>query len=357
MGAAGEKAVGTAKATPALAPAVTDLGKIDRAFFAERIAPNLGADREDVRIGPTHGVDFGLLSIGDRAVAVATDPISILPGLGLERAARFALDLVVADVAVSGLAPSHLSICFTLPAEMDDEAFATVWETVDQECREMGIAVATGHTARYSECSYPWIGAATVLAVGDFEELIRPDGARPGDRLLLTTGPAAEAVGVLATLFSDRIDLPRSTLADARERIEDVHCARDALAAAAAGPVSAIHDVTEGGLAGAANEMAAGAGVRFEVDRAAVPLRPGVPEVADHFGFDPWEATSCGSLLLAVDPAGVEGAVEALEGRDTVVAEIGRVREGEGVVADGERVAPPERDPSWAVYAALAAES
>ncbi|WP_114576906.1 AIR synthase-related protein [Saliphagus sp. LR7] len=336
---------------------MTDLGKVDRAFFEDRIAPKLGADREDVRIGPTHGIDFGLLSVGGRAVAVATDPISILPVLGFERATRFALDLVIADVAVSGLAPSHLSISFTLPPEMDDEEFATVWETVDRECREMGIAVATGHTARYSECSYPWIGAATVFGVGDPEELIRPDGARPGDRLLLTTGPAAEAVGVLATLFSDRIDLPDSVLSAARDRIEDVHCARDALAAAAAGPVSAMHDATEGGIAGAMNEMAAGAGVRFEIDRDAVVLRPGVEEVADHFDFDPWAATSCGTLLLAVDPSGVERVVEALEARDTAVAEIGRVQEGEGVVADGERVAPPERDPSWAVYAALAAGS
>lgn len=335
---------------------MTDLGKIDRSFFEKTVAPNLGADREDVRIGPTHGIDFGLVDIGGRAVALATDPISILPELGLERAARFALDLVVADVAVSGLAPSYLSICFTLPPEMDDEDFATVWATIDEECGDLGIAVTTGHTARYSECSYPWIGAATVLAVGDFEDVIRPDGARPGDRLLLTTGPGAEAVGLLATLFSDRIDLPGSTLADARERIGDVYCAQDALAAARAGPVSAIHDATEGGLAGATNEMAAGAGVRFEIDREAVPLRPGVAEVADHFGFDPWAATSCGTLLLAVDPSGVEGVVEALESRDTPVAEIGRVREGEGVVADGERVPLPKRDPSWAVYAALAEE-
>lgn len=336
---------------------MTDLGKIDRAFFEEAIAPNLGADREDVRIGPTHGVDFGLLSIDDRALALATDPISILPGIGLERAARFALDLIVADVAVSGLAPSHLSICFTLPPEMDDEAFGTVWERIDRECRDLGIAVATGHTARYSECSYPWVGAATVLAVGDPGDVIRPDGARPGDRLLLTTGPAAEAVGLLATLFSDRIDLPNPVLADARDRIDDVYCARDAIAAAAAGPVSAMHDVTEGGLAGALHEMADGAALRFEVDRDAVPLRPGVREFCEHFGFDPWAATSSGSLLIAVDPAGVDGVVDALEARDTPVAEIGRVREGGGVVADGERVERPERDPSWTVYASLAGGS
>ncbi len=335
---------------------MTDLGKIDRSFFEQHVAPNLGADRDDVVVGPRHGVDFGVLEVGGRAVVTATDPLSILPDLGFERAARFALDLVLADVAVSGVPPSHLSIAFTLPPEMTDEEFATVWETIHAECVDLGVAVVTGHTARYSDCSYPWVGAATAVGVGDREDVVRPDGARPGDRLLLTTGPAAEAVGLLTTLFGDEMDIPDDVLADARDRLEDVYAVRDALTAAAAGPVTAMHDVTEGGLAGALNEMADGAGVRFAVDSDAVPVQPGVREVSEYLEIDPWHATSCGSLLLAVEPSGVDDVLAALEARDTVVAEIGRVESGEGVVVDGESLAHPGVDPSWDAYADLAEE-
>ncbi|WP_207586910.1 AIR synthase-related protein [Halomontanus rarus] len=333
---------------------MTDLGKIDRAFFDRHVAPNLGADRDDVLVGPQHGIDFGVLEVDESAVVMATDPLSILPALGLERAARFGLDLILADVAVSAVAPSHLSICFTLPPEMDDESFATVWETIHEECRDLGVAVTTGHTARYSECSYPWIGAATVLGVGDRETIVRPDGARPGDRLLLTTGPGAEAVGLLATLFGDEIDLSETVLESARDRFDDVYCVRDALTAAAAGPVTAMHDVTEGGLTGALNEMADGAGVRFEIDRDSVPMQPGIEEVCSHFGINPWHVSSCGSLALAVDPSGVDRVRRALEDRDTVVAEVGRVEAGEGVIVDGETITHPGTDPAWAVYADLA---
>lgn len=335
---------------------MTDLGKIDRTTFERTIAPNLGAEREDVTLGPRNGVDFGVLEVGGRAVAIATDPLSILPDLGLERAARFALDVVLADVAVGGVPPSHLSICFTLPPETTADEFATVWETIDAECRDLGVAVATGHTARYAGCSYPWVGAATVLGVTDADEIVRPDGARPGNRLLLTTGPAVEAAGLLATLFGDRIDVPDEILADARSGLEDVYCVRDALAAAAAGEVTAMHDVTEGGLAGALNEMAAGAGVRFAVDREAVPVRPGVRGVCDALEFDPWHATSCGSLVVAVEPDDVDDVRAALSDRGTAVAEIGRVAAGEGVTVDGEPLEYPDVDPSWEVYAALAEE-
>ncbi|THE63770.1 hydrogenase expression protein [Salinadaptatus halalkaliphilus] len=346
---------------------MSELGKIDRSFFERHVATNLGADRDDVALGPTHGVDFGVLDIDGRALVTATDPVSILPPLGLERAARFAIDLVLADVAVSAVAPSHLSICFTLPEAMTDDQFATVWETIHEECVDLGVSVVTGHTARYSDPSYPWVGAATAMGVGDHEAIVRPDGARSGDRLLLTTGPAVESVGLLSTLYGDQLDLPDAVVADAQDRLAEVHCVRDALTVAAAGPVQAMHDVTEGGLAGALNEMAEGANRRtegtalqFEIDRAAVPMRPGVAEVCEALEIDPWAATSCGALVIAVEPSGVDDVVEALEARNTVVAEIGSVRPASSdesrVVVDGDPLPHPSVDPSWAAYAALAGE-
>jgi len=352
---------------------VSDLGKIDRDVFERRIAPHLGADRSDVSLGPSHGVDFGVLDVGGQALVTATDPVSILPAIGFERAARFALDLILADVAVSGVAPSHLSVCFTLPESMTDDEFATVWETIDAECTDLGVSVVTGHTARYSDCSYPWVGAATAMGVGDHEAIVRPDGTEPGDRLVLTTGPAVESVGLLSTLFADQFDLPDDVLSSAQDRLDEVHCVRDAHTATAAGPVTAMHDVTEGGLAGALNEMADGAGVRFSIDRDAVPMRPGVREVCDALEIDPWAATSCGALVIAVDPSGVDDVVTALERRDTVAAEIGRVEAIDGVDADaatgggpshsegavfvdGDRLDHPDVDPSWAAYDRLATD-
>lgn len=333
-----------------------EYGKIDSAFFTEHIYPHLGAEREEVRLGPRHGVDFGIIEIGDRSLVVATDPISVLPQLGFERAARFALDVVLADVAVSGLPPAYLSIEFTLPPEMTDTEFATLWETIDREATDLDMGIVAGHTARYEGCAYPWIGGATALAVGREEEIVRPDGARPGDELVLTTGPAVEAVGLLTTLFGDEMELPETTVETARERFAEARTVRDALAAAAAGPVTAMHDVTEGGLQNALCEMAVGAGVRLDVERSAVPMRPGVEPVCAYLDIDPWKATSSGTLLLAVDSDGVESVLGALEARGTTAAVVGSVAEGTGAYVDGDRLEPPATDPSWAVYAEYAAD-
>ncbi|KPN31520.1 thiamine monophosphate kinase [Halolamina pelagica] len=119
---------------------MSDRGKIDRAFFAERIAPRLGAERDDVALGPTAGVDFGLLEFDGTGLAVATDPISVLPALGFERAGRFALHVALSDVAVAGVAPSHLAISFSLPESISDAEFDALWTGIHEECAALGRA-------------------------------------------------------------------------------------------------------------------------------------------------------------------------------------------------------------------------
>jgi len=333
---------------------MTDLGKVDREFFDEHIFPRLGAARDDVSLGPTHGVDFGLLDLDGTAVAIATDPVSVLPDLGFERAGRFALDFVLADVAVSGLSPSHLAISFTLPPTISDESFATLWESMHAEAEDLGVSIVTGHTARYAGCSFPWVGGATALAVGDHESVIRPDGARVGDDILVTKGPAVEATGLLTTLFPDQFDLDEPTLSAAQARLDEASCVRDAMTAAAVGGVHAMHDATECGLFGAFVEMAAGADVGLDLSTAGIPIRPGVREACEALGIDPWSATTGGTLVLAVNPEHTDEVVAALEREGTPVGVAGTVQPDSGVVVDGESIEHPEVDPSWAAYERLA---
>jgi hydrogenase maturation factor len=328
-------------------------GKISRAFFRDHIAPQLGADRAETTLGPRHGVDFGVLDIGGQALALATDPVSILPGLGFERAARFAVRIVLADVAVSGLDPSHLAIGFTLPPDFGDDDFATVWTAIHDECASLGVDIVTGHTARYAGCSFPWVGAATALAVGDHEAVVRPDGARVGDDLVMTTGPAVEAASLFASLFPAEIDCDDDRLARVAAMLDELDVVRDARALAPVDGVTAMHDITEGGLLGALHEMAAGADAQFRVDSDRVPTDDDVATVCSTLEMDPWRATSSGSMVVAVDPDSTAAVLDALADRGTTAAVIGEVAAGTGVVRDGDSTDPPAGDASWPVYEAL----
>ncbi|MFC6861939.1 AIR synthase family protein [Halomicroarcula sp. GCM10025817] len=331
---------------------MSDLGKVDREFFDEYIYPHLGADREDVTLGPQHGVDFGVVDVGGQAVAMATDPVFVMPSLGFERAAWFAFHILMSDVAVSGLPPTHLSIDFNLPPEITDEEFATVWETFDEEARQLDVSVVTGHTARYAGCNYPMVGGATAVSVGDYDRLVRPDGAQVGDRVVVTKGPAIEATGLLSIQFEPLMaeELDPGAIQDAKDRFYDMSPVKDALVAAAAGPVTAMHDATECGVFGGLYEMARAAGVGIELETDRVPVQPGVEATCDFFGIDPWISISEGTLLASVPPEGVEDVLAALEAEGIPAAEVGEVTEGSGLVVDGDPTDHPGVDPFWGTF-------
>ena len=334
-----------------------DLGKVDRPFFEEFVYPHLGTDRDDVLVGPRHGVDFGAVEIGERVLALATDPVFVMPELGFERAAWFAVHILLSDVAVSGLEPTHLAVDFNLPPETTDEQFRTIWEVFDREATELGVSIVTGHTARYADCRFPMVGGGTAMAVGDPEDLVRPDGARPGDEIIVTKGPAVEATGVTSVLFGDQLDLPTETVEVAKERFYDASPVRDALVAAGAGPVTAMHDATERGLYGGLVEVAESASVRFDIERNRIPVPPGVAETCEVLGMDPWSASSSGTLVITAAPGGGDDVVAALDEEGVPAAVVGSVAEGRGVSVDGERIEYPESDPFWGTVEGLMADA
>jgi len=221
---------------------------------------------------------------------------------------------------------------------MTDDEFATVWETIHAECVDLSVSVVTGHTAaRYADVSHPWVGAATAMGVGDHDEIVRPDGARPGDRLLpdersrRRVGRPLEyalrrSVGPPGRCDRGRAGPPRGSLLGPRRS----HRGRRWTGAGDA----RRHRRRPRRRAQRDGRRRRRSFVRGR-PRGRPDAPPGVREVCDALAIDPWAATSCGSLLLAVDPAGVDTVRTALAARDTPVAEIGRVEAT--TAGDGER--------------------
>ena len=161
-----------------------EIGKISPEIFNELIFPRLGANSENILVRPQHGVDVGIVEIGDKAVALTTDPVFIVPEYGWERAAWFAVHILASDAVTCGLKPAFLSIDLNLPMEMTKEQLEIVWDTIHKECQKLGMFIACGHTARYENCHYPMVGGATVICVGEKKRICHPQngkGWRQGD--------------------------------------------------------------------------------------------------------------------------------------------------------------------------------
>ena len=347
----------------------TPIGKVSSDVLNRVVLQHLGRADPDVVVPPRHGVDAGIIRIGEgRVLAVTTDPVFLVPAYGWRRAAWFAVHILASDVAVTGLSPRWMTVDLNLPRDLDDDGLAALWRAYARTCDDLGIAVVTGHTGRYDGCAWPMVGGATCMAVGAEDAYVTPAMAEPADHVVLTKGAAIEATALLAATFPDRVrdGVGEATWRAADALFEAMTVVPEARVAARVGlrdrGVTAMHDATEGGVLGGLVELAEASGTGMRIDARAIPVRPEVRAVCDLARIDPYGAISEGSLIATVRPEAVRGLLDAFAEAGIPAADVGVVTPAEHgtVLVDDDGAHPlrhPGADPFWAAFGAWAASA
>lgn len=329
------------------------LGKIDSRFFNEIIYPKLGADNSSIIVKPQHGVDFGVIDLGDKVIVVSTDPFFIAPALGWGKAAWFAVHILASDVAVSGIKPNYLTIDLNLPPEMSEDTLKIIWTAVDRECKELGISVVTGHTARYAGCNYPMVGGATMFGIDKKEKLIIPK-AKIGDKIIITKGPAVETTGLMAMQFPEFLEQAygKEFVKKAQDVFYQMSTVKDALITANVGGITSMHDATECGVFGGLYEVAQVGKVGIRILLKDIIIQDVIKKTCKCFDIDPYKAISEGTLIATVKPENAEAVIKALEKENIPAGIVGEVSpKDKGIIIveqDREYILEhPKIDPFW----------
>lgn len=333
-----------------------DLGKIHPEFFNRIIYPHLGKADPDVIVKPQHGVDFGVIDLGRDVMVLSTDPFYIAKELGMEKAAWFAVHILASDVAVSGIRPRFLSVDLNLPPEMTEYELISMWKSVDTECKKLGIAVVTGHTARYAGCNYPMVGGATVFGIDKKKKLIIPKPA-PGDLIVISKGPAIETTGLMSAYFPQFLEnmYGKDLVREAQSVYYQMSTVKDALVAASVGGVTAMHDATECGVFGGLYEMAAHSGVGMNIYMDRIILQDAVKKTCQCFGIDPYRSISEGTLLATVKKVKAKKIVAALKKNNipaSIAGEVVEYKRGIHIVQGRGKykLEHPRIDPFWGKF-------
>jgi hydrogenase maturation factor len=342
-------------------------GKATAELFERVILRRLGAADEDVLVGPRHGVDVGVVRVADGVVmALTADPVFIVPAYGWERAAWFAVHILASDAATSGLPLRWMAVDLNLPPEVTDDELTRLWDAFHRACEAIGVAVVTGHTARYDGCTWPMVGGAVCMASGPEDRFVTPTMARVGDAVVVTKGAAIEATALFAATFPDRLAeaVGDDVVKAADALFEQMTVVPEATIARGFGlrdeGVTSMHDATEGGVFGGLTEVATASNVGMRIARAAIPVRPEVREVCAHVGMDPYTSISEGTLIATVVPERADAFVAALSGANVEAAIVGEVMPAsQGTVLVSEEgespLEHPGLDPFWGAFGSWSA--
>jgi hydrogenase expression/formation protein HypE len=303
-------------------------GKIPVDLLKEVIFKNLGVHRDEVALGPAAGIDGAVINVGGKSLIVSMDPITG----ALERIGWLAVNINANDVSTFGVEPSFFLSCILLPEKVDRKTLQVISSQMNKAAKDLGIAIVGGHCESTPGLINP-IVVGCAMGIPEKGNYVTAAGAKAGDKIIITKTAGIEGTAILASDGKERLSktMRPSTLKRAREFFSMISVANEALTAFKTGGVHAMHDPTEGGVAGGIHEMADASNLGFRIFEERIPVAKETAEICKAFEIDPLYLIASGSMLIAA--------------RRDAAADIDKSLKKNGIVASvvGEFLPSPEQ--------------
>ncbi len=337
-------------------------GKITGDGFEHIILPRCGHPRSEVLNGPAFGVDVSVISLpGGLGLAATSDPLSLIPSLGLQESAWLSVHLMANDMATTGFAPQYVQMVLNLPNTLSAQDFTTYWNHIHEYCRSMGIAITGGHTGSIEGQNSTIAGGGTMFLTAPSHQILLSNKAAEGDVIIVTKDCAMSSSAILAMSFPKTVKskLGKEIYEQGCELFYQTSSLPDALTAAGATPgsngVTAMHDVTEGGVLGAVYEMAIASGNGVRVNNNLLPGGIAQQQICSLFNIDPRFSIGAGAMVMAVNRNSVAQVTQCLQQsqiKATVIGEFIPQYQGYRLINnDIEQELPYyHTDPYWAAF-------
>ena len=324
------------------------VGKVPENVLKRSVFKEIHTRRPEVLLGAGVGEDCAAVKLApDETLVMSTDPITgTAKDIG-----TLAILITVNDLASSGATPVGVLLTVLLPESVEEPELRKMMAQVEAACAQADVQIMGGHTEVTPVVNQPVISVCGVGKVKD-GRLISTAGARPGMDILVTKWIGIEGTAILAKEKEEELLAKFSAPFVEKAKALDVYISVQSEAAVAVrSGVSAMHDVTEGGIFGALWEMAEASGVGLEIDLKKIPIRQETVEVCEFFGINPYKLISSGSMLMAA--ADGNTLVRELEKAGIPAVIIGKATEGNDRVLLNEEerrfLEPPKTDELYEV--------
>lgn len=337
-----------------------ELGKINANDFENIIFNNCGYNRSEVSVGPQFGVDVSVIDLPNGlAIAATSDPLSLIPSLGLQESAWLSVQLMANDMATTGFAPMYAQFILNLPETFSTLEFNQYWQHIHSFAKEIGVAITGGHTGFIEGQNSTIAGGGTFFTIAPKNEILVSKKATVGNSILVTKQCAMSCAAILSMCFPETIKnkLGKEVYDEACSFFYKTTSLKDALTATAnnRNEITAMHDVTEGGVLGAIYEMATASGNGVIIYNDKLPVGNIQKVVCNLFSIDPRRSIGAGSMIIACKKGSEENVIERLKKENIDCTVVGKmVSKEDGIkITDGDKIEELtylKEDPYWAAF-------
>jgi hydrogenase expression/formation protein HypE len=320
-------------------------GKLPNAFL-RRFLSEFAFEDPSVLIGPAVGEDIAAVDIqGEEVLVLKSDPVTfITDSIGL-----YAVLVSANDIATSGAIARWMLTTLLFPVGTSALEIHRVMGDLYRICRRHSISLCGGHTEITEAVQKPVVSgmmAGTVKRAS----LIGKGRMRLGDVVLLTKGVAVEGTAIITREFGEKLrglGLSHGEIAQGRDFLSRISILEEARIADGCEGISAMHDVTEGGLATAVSELSMAGGSRIKIHRDKIPIFPLTRRICSLLSISPMGLIGSGSLLICCKNDSVDGLIKKIRDAGIEVTAIGEVL-GNGTGVEATRNGKPSAWPSFA---------
>lgn len=304
-------------------------GKIPSELLRELVFDNIKTKHPDVILRPEIGEDCTAIEYGDYACVLSTDPITGADkGIG-----ALAVHISCNDVASSGVKPIALLMTIMAPPSATEEDIRTIMIEAGEAAAKLGVEIAGGHTEVTSSVNKIIV---STTAIGKIlkSKLVKTAGAQIGDDVVMTKYAGLEGTAILAKDRESELKavLTHEELERAKDLSAYISVVQEGVLAGEFG-VNSMHDVTEGGILGAAWEVAESSNTGIELALDSIPILSETTKLCKHFKLDPYRLISSGSMIITCKEG--HRLVKLLQENGIAASVIGRIIENEKVVTRG----------------------
>lgn len=316
-------------------------GKISPELLKSLVFNNIKVQREDVIMRPEIGEDCAAVDFDRYACVLSTDPITA----AVKSAGALAIHISCNDIAACGVRPLGIMITILAPPSTEKEDIKRIMEEAGEAASKLGVEIIGGHTEITSAVNRIII---STTAIGKIlkDKIIKSSGAEVGDDVIMTKWAGLEGTSIIAADKEEELSgsLTPEEIESAKAFLDSISVVEEGVIAGEFG-ASSMHDATEGGVLGAAWEIAESSGKGIEIYIDDIPVREATRKISDIYGIDPYRLISSGSMLITTKKG--EELVDILNKKGIPSAIIGRItKQGRNIVTGGKTLplSPPYPD-------------